>query len=73
MEDEFILTNPVGVHGFGGSGLSCINGRAFCDTSDKVNEVITNEQCFKLSPPLRKGRRGEFLIDGGCRIDGDDG
>ncbi len=73
MEDEFGLANPVGVRGFGGSGVRCINGKAFFDTSDKVNEIITNEQCFKLSPPMRKGRRGEFLVDGGCGIDGDDG
>lgn len=71
VDNEFVLANPVGVRGFGGSGVRCINGRAFFDTSDKVSEIITNEQCFKLSPPLREGRRGEFFVDGGCSIDGE--
>ena len=70
MEDKFILANLVGVRGFGGSGICC--GRTFFYTRDKVDEIIANEQGFKLSPPLREGRGGEFFIDGGGSIDGDD-
>jgi hypothetical protein len=72
VEDEFVLANLVRVRSFGGSRIRCINGRALFDTSDKVKEIIANEQCFKLSPPLRKGGRGEFFVDGGCSIDGED-
>ena len=39
---------------------------------DKVDEIIANEQGFKLSPPLRECRGGEFFVDGGGSIDGDD-
>ena len=55
VDDKFILANPVGVHDFGGSIICCINGRAFFYTRDKVDEIIANEQGFKLSPLLRKG------------------
>ena len=72
MEDKFILANPVGVRSFGGNGICCINGRAFFYTREKVDEIIANEQGFKLSPPLREGRGGEFSVDGGGGIDGDD-
>ena len=72
MEDKFFLANPVGVRGFGGSGICCINGRTFFYTRDKVNEIIANEQGFKLSCPLREGSGGEFFVDGGGGIDGDD-
>ena len=66
VEDKFVLANPVGVRGFGGSGICC--GRTFFYTRDKVDEIIANEQDFKLSPPLGEGRGGEFFVDGSGRI-----
>ena len=72
VEDKFILANPMGVHGFGGRGICCINGKAFFYTRDKVDEIMANEQGFKLSPPLGEGRGGEFFVDGSGNIDGDD-
>ena len=72
VEDKFILANPMGVRGFGGSRICCINGKTFFYTRDKVDEIIANEQGFKLSPPLREGRGGEFFVDGSGSIDGDD-
>lgn len=56
MQKEFVLVNPMGVHNFGGNGVRYMNGRAFFYTSEKFNKIITNEQDFKLSPPLREGR-----------------
>ena len=49
VDDKFILANPVGIHGFRGSGIGCINGRTFFYTCDKVDEIIANEQGFKLT------------------------
>ena len=73
MENKLIMANPVGIRSFGCSEVLCINSKTFVCTCYKINKIIANEQDFKLSTPLRKGRGNEFFIDGYGSIDCDNG
>ncbi|XP_031251419.1 protein WVD2-like 5 [Pistacia vera] len=53
VEDEFILANPVEFSALETAEFEHQWVGIFLHR-DKVNEIITSEQCFKLRPPLRK-------------------